>query len=70
MPSLVLVLIADFDDFATRLFAALRVNTPSSGSLRQVQDLSQSTRFRHEVCEKSGLSPEHVNADVFVFYGP
>jgi len=25
-------------------------------SLRQIQDLSQSTRFRYEVCEKSGLT--------------
>jgi hypothetical protein len=33
---------------------------PSPSSLRQIQDLSQSTRFRYEVCEKPGLAPSRL----------
>jgi len=38
-------------------------NTPAPASLRQVLDLTQPTRFRFNVYEKSGLIGRTQNAD-------
>jgi hypothetical protein len=51
-----------------RLLLDALSEVPSPSSLRQVQDLSQSTQLRCKVCEKSGLKVAAAIAPVYSFF--